>query len=154
MFSLFKRRPTKPPAVPEGVVVHAVGDVHGRADLLEPLLKAIWNDRQPGREHIVVFLGDYIDRGPDSPLVLDMLLQLKDTPGVTWRFLRGNHEQALLDFIENPAEAGPSWGTYGGRETLESYGVDAPYGSDPRLWRQARASSESRACRQSLGSEP
>jgi len=142
--SLFKRPQPKPPATPEGVVVYAIGDIHGRADLLEPLVKAIWADRKPGREIVVVFLGDYIDRGPSSPEVLDMLLQLEETPGVTWHFLRGNHEQAMIDFLDDPVEAGPSWGAFGGRETLESYSVEAPYGSDARLWRVARDALEAR----------
>lgn len=147
---LFKRETPRPAAVPEGVTAYAIGDIHGRADLLEALLdqvllEAAETDRG---DCVMVFLGDYIDRGPASPKVLDMLLNCQRLPGFEWRFLRGNHEQALLDFIEDPVEAGPSWGAFGGRETLQSYGVEAPFGSDARLWRQARDSLEARMPRE------
>jgi serine/threonine protein phosphatase 1 len=142
--SLFKRSVPKAAAVPEGQVVFAVGDIHGRADLLRALVPAIWKDRgeRDGKRPTIIFLGDYIDRGPASDDVLDILIDLQGRAGADWMFLRGNHEQALLDFIEDP-EAGPAWGEWGGRETMASYGVDGPHGSDARLWRMARDSLES-----------
>ena len=111
--SLFKRSVPKAAAVPEGQVVFAIGDIHGRADLLRALVPAIWRDRgeRDGKHARIIFLGDYIDRGPASDEVLDILLDLQGRAGVDWTFLRGNHEQALLDFIEDP-EAGPAWGEW------------------------------------------
>lgn len=137
--SLFKKPAPKNASTPENEVVFAVGDIHGRADLLRALTPAIWKARgeKDGKHTTVVFLGDYIDRGPSSDEVLDILIGLENSKAVDWVFLRGNHEQALLDFIEDP-EAGPSWGDWGGRETMASYGVDAPHGGDARLWRMAR----------------
>lgn len=128
---LFKKRPTVvtsvAPEVPPGVVVWAVGDVHGRLDLLQPLVDAILADLQEGRatRKMVVFLGDYIDRGPDSRSVLRFLADLPSKPGVEWRFLKGNHEQAMLDFLEDPS-AGAKWCEYGGDSALRSYGLRVP----------------------------
>jgi len=137
--ALFKRSTPKPASVPDGVVAYAIGDIHGRADLLRVLVSALFKDlnAERGRRAIVTFLGDYIDRGPASSEVLDILIQLKGVKEIEWNFLRGNHEQALLDFLEDPT-AGPVWCNYGGREALASYGIDAPYGQDARLWRQTR----------------
>lgn len=141
--SLFKKPPVPNASTPENEVIFAVGDIHGRADLLRALAPAIWKARgeKDGKHTTVVFLGDYIDRGPASDEVLDILIGLENSKAVDWVFLRGNHEQALLDFIEDP-EAGPAWGDWGGRETMASYGVNGPYGSDGRLWRMARDSLE------------
>ena len=116
-----------PPAVPEGTVVWALGDIHGRLDLLRPLVEAVAADLQSSgaTRRMVVFLGDYIDRGPDSRGVLQLLAQLSDRPGVEWRFLKGNHEQAMLSFLDDPS-AGPKWCEYGGDQALLSYGLRAP----------------------------
>jgi serine/threonine protein phosphatase 1 len=141
--SLFKRSVPPAAAIPEGQVVFAIGDIHGRADLLRALVPAIWKDRgeKSGKHTTIVFLGDYIDRGPASDEVLQILIDLQENKSVDWVFLRGNHEQALLDFIEDP-EAGAAWGEWGGRETMASYGVNGPHGADARLWRMARDSME------------
>lgn len=105
----------------------AVGDVHGRLDLLSPLIDAIRADLQSSaaERKMVIFLGDYIDRGPDSRGVLSLLTGLPPSEGVEWRFLKGNHEQAMLDFLERPA-AGPRWCEYGGDRALKSWGLRAP----------------------------
>ena len=115
------------PAVPPGTVVWAVGDVHGRLDLLSPLVEAIQTDLQgsAAERKMVIFLGDYIDRGPDSRGVLSLLAELSPSGGVEWRFLKGNHEQAMLDFLERPL-AGPRWCEYGGDCALRSWGLRAP----------------------------
>jgi serine/threonine protein phosphatase 1 len=115
------------PAVPDGTVVWAVGDIHGRLDLLEPLVEAIVADLRASSasRRVVVFLGDYIDRGPDSRGVLQLLAGLSDVQGVEWRFLKGNHEQAMLGFLENPS-TGPKWCEYGGDNALRSYGLRVP----------------------------
>jgi serine/threonine protein phosphatase 1 len=115
------------PAVPPGTVVWAVGDVHGRLDLLSPLVEAIQADLHgsSAERKIVVFLGDYIDRGPDSRGVLSLLAGLSVSDGVEWRFLKGNHEQAMLDFLDRPS-AGPRWCEYGGDRALRSWGLRVP----------------------------
>lgn len=112
---------------PEGRRIYAVGDVHGRADLLEKLLKDIQNDALGGSfkdRPILVFLGDYIDRGFQSKEVIDLLLSELVSPFETY-FLKGNHEAAMLQFLNEPA-IGPRWAEFGGAETLVSYGVRPP----------------------------
>lgn len=115
------------PAVSPGTVVWAVGDIHGRFDLLLPLVEAVVADlHDSGAERkMVVFLGDYIDRGPDSRSVLRLLSGLSKTQGVEWRFLKGNHEQAMLEFLEDPS-AGARWCEYGGDRALQSWGLRVP----------------------------
>jgi serine/threonine protein phosphatase 1 len=128
---LFRNRspataPTEP-AVPEGTVVWAVGDIHGRLDLLRPMVEAIAADlHASGADRkVVVFLGDYIDRGPDSRGVLRLLAGLSGAQGVEWRFLKGNHEQAMLEFLDDPS-SGARWCEYGGDSALRSYGLRPP----------------------------
>lgn len=115
------------PAVPDGTVVWAVGDIHGRLDLLLPLVDAIVADLRDATatRKVVIFLGDYIDRGPDSRGVLKLLAGLPVSEGVEWRFLKGNHEQAMLGFLDDPA-AGPKWCEYGGDNALRSYRLRVP----------------------------
>lgn len=132
MFSkLLKRRaPVKAPEnprVPDGEIVWAIGDIHGRLDLLQPLVEAIRVDAAgaDARRKIVVFLGDYIDRGPDSRGVIHYLAGLPRDEGIEWRFLKGNHEEAMLNFLADPAE-GAKWCEYGGDATLKSYGLRVP----------------------------
>ncbi len=102
----------------------AFGDVHGRADLLRKLMDAIERDlaSSPDIGTIVVGLGDYIDRGPDSYGVLDTLLDLRQRHETA--FLMGNHESLMLDFMAEPSRAGRAWLSNGGWETLVSYGVE------------------------------
>lgn len=106
--------------------VYAVGDIHGRADLLEPMLGWIRSDsRSRAREPDVhvVFLGDLIDRGPASRGVLDLLVDEHESFGRR-HFILGNHEQALLNAIDGDMAALDEWLGFGGAATLESYGVD------------------------------
>jgi serine/threonine protein phosphatase 1 len=123
--------------IPDGHIIYAIGDIHGERALLDQLLHRIAEDvaiRGAGQAATIIFMGDYIDRGPDSRGVLERL-SAAPPPGMQWRFLRGNHEQALLDFLENP-EATATWLRFGGVETLASYGVLAPPGTlDPRRLR-------------------
>ena len=132
-------RPTAPARVPDGTVVYAIGDVHGRDDLLAQILHAIHEDATATSDHAtVVFLGDYVDRGPGSRAVIDQLIGASDDDTIAWRFLRGNHDQSVLDFLRNPM-TGMAWTDFGGRETLESYGVSAPPGANSEAWRAAAA---------------
>lgn len=111
-----------------GQLVYAVGDIHGRYDLLQPLLVRITDDyarRADGRRPILVFCGDYVDRGPDSARVLEAMVWLRKRPEIDVHLLKGNHEQALRAFIDDP-QGGASWIEFGGAATLVSYGVNPP----------------------------
>ena len=110
---------------PDGVRIYAVGDIHGRLDLLDRLLAMIDAEPAAGLDVRLVFLGDYVDRGPDSAGVLGRLAQLASERPATV-FLKGNHEAAMLDFLTDPEE-GKDWLDWGGMETLESYGVPSPW---------------------------
>ena len=119
------------PAVPTGSRIYAIGDVHGRLDLLTRLHALIAADaaEASARRRMIVYLGDYIDRGPDSRGVIELLLQTR-LPGFEHVPLFGNHEDFLLQFLEH-AEVGPNWCAYGGSATLASYGVRPPSGFTP-----------------------
>lgn len=124
-----KTRPTAPaaPAVPPGTVVWAIGDVHGRLDLLGPLMKAVMADARASlaQRKIVLFLGDYVDRGPASRGVIDLLIRLAKVAGIEWHFLKGNHEEIMLRFLDDPS-VGPRWCTYGGDAALASWSLKPP----------------------------
>ena len=109
--------------LPDGVRIYAIGDIHGRADLLEEVLFKIDVDRtsRPSASRVcTVFLGDYIDRGPASREVLDLLLGHERTNETV--FLRGNHETFVPRFLGDPAVL-DEWRLCGGLETLLSYGL-------------------------------
>lgn len=124
LFSLRTREPAPAAAVPEGSVVYAVGDIHGRADLLDRLHDKIAGDAAGRSEprKVLVYLGDYVDRGLESRQVIDRLLDPPDD-GFERVLLKGNHEDAMLQFLDDTA-IGPSWMGFGGDATLYSYGVD------------------------------
>lgn len=107
-----------------GRLTYAIGDIHGRADLLEALLAKIERDRA-GAPAELIFLGDYVDRGPASKGVIDRLLEIPPAGGIAPVFLKGNHEAVMLEFLENPG-AGQSWAKWGGDEAMMSYGVKPP----------------------------
>ncbi len=109
-------------AVSSGIRIYAIGDVHGRNDLLEPLLARIeaQMSAHPAPRSILVFLGDYVDRGPSSRQVIDQLVLQNDRHEAV--FLKGNHEHYLLEFLKNPTFL-TEWLQYGGLDTLRSYGV-------------------------------
>ncbi len=111
-----------------GELVYAIGDIHGRYDLLKVLLSTLESDfrsRSGGRAPVLIFCGDYVDRGPESAAVIEALIWLQQRPDMNVRLLKGNHEQAFLKFLDDPAE-GRGWFEFGGLETLAAYGVDAP----------------------------
>ncbi|MEM8580901.1 MAG: metallophosphoesterase [Pseudomonadota bacterium] len=112
-------RSQKTPGPTPDRLTYAVGDIHGRADLLERMISLIEEDRA-GQPADVVFLGDYIDRGANSASVLQRLRTL-DLPEADIHCLMGNHERMLLDFLENPIAEGPRWLGNGGLETLSSF---------------------------------
>lgn len=105
--------------------VYAIGDVHGRADLLAELHRRIEADAADfAGSRAIVYLGDYVDRGLDSRGALDLLLD-RAPAGFEQIALMGNHEAMLLDFLERP-DSGPLWLWNGGLATLLSYGVRPP----------------------------
>ncbi|MCZ6448103.1 MAG: metallophosphoesterase, partial [Alphaproteobacteria bacterium] len=110
-------------SVPDNSRVYAVGDIHGRADLLERLHDLIRADAAPFHDHrkAIVYLGDYIDRGPSSREVLDTLVT-SSLPGFEAVHLKGNHEDLLLRFLDD-AQTGLNWTMMGGDATLMSYGA-------------------------------
>ncbi len=113
-----------PARVPPGVCVYAIGDIHGRADLLAAMHQLVLGDAAqltPGTDRIVVYMGDYVDRGLESRQVIDLLID-EPMPGFETVHLLGNHDAWLLSFLVD-AQVGPTWLRYGGDVTLHSYGV-------------------------------
>jgi serine/threonine protein phosphatase 1 len=116
-------------------VVYAIGDIHGRLDLLDKMEAAIAADISVTRpaQPLICYLGDYVDRGPHSAQVLDRLC-MAGGDGVDRVFLKGNHEDRMIDFLVAPAKNGPAWMKFGSREALESYGLTAPENIDDADW--------------------
>lgn len=112
--------------VPPGTVVYAIGDIHGRLDLLETIQGALLDDaqRRQAVRRIVVYLGDYVSRGIDSRGVVDRVLGWQPQ-GFERVMLKGNHEDLLLRFLGGELEAGRHWFDYDGLDTLMHYGVQA-----------------------------
>jgi serine/threonine protein phosphatase 1 len=101
--------------------IYAIGDIHGRLDLLERAIAAIRSDvRDHGAAALTVTVGDYIDRGPQSRGVLDRLIE--NPFPTSYVALKGNHEAMFETFLADP-ESGSVWASQGGQETLQSYGV-------------------------------
>jgi serine/threonine protein phosphatase 1 len=108
-----------------GARAYAVGDIHGRLDLLDALLRRLEEDiagRRPKKTYIV-FLGDLIDRGPDSAGVVERLRMWRPRHGRPV-FLAGNHEEVLLQILGGDASILPDWLRFGGAECARSYGID------------------------------
>jgi len=101
----------------------AIGDIHGCYDKLVALLTRCRAFGE-GREYRFIFIGDYIDRGPDSRAVIECLINLQTTADPAPIFLRGNHEQMLLDGLQD-STAELHWILNGGDATLASYGVSS-----------------------------
>lgn len=115
----FKSKP------PPDTRVYAIGDIHGQQARLAAMHDAILRDadRTPETRRVVVYVGDFVDRGPDSPGVIDMLLG-DPLPEFTSIYLRGNHEDYMLRFLDGDIEAGVGWHANGGDTTLASYGIE------------------------------
>lgn len=142
MFSrLFGRKTPQAPPSTDGRLVYAVGDIHGRLDAFDALLHVIGQDvldSSPAQRPMLVLLGDYVDRGPASAQVIDRILRLETEPAFEVRALKGNHEEALLQFRDEPG-FGQTWVEHGGSATLASYGVQPPATrTDPEAWETAR----------------
>ena len=114
---------------PDGIRIYAVGDIHGRADLLARTLKQIDADLETKAPAgtIEVFLGDYVDRGPASREVLELLIERESTHRSV--FLKGNHESLLTRFQTDPSIL-DGWQRLGGLETIMSYGVTPSINAD------------------------
>jgi serine/threonine protein phosphatase 1 len=113
---------TKTARLRPGMRIYCIGDIHGRADLLAHMQERIAADlkRRPNHESLIIYLGDYIDRGPQSAQVLDLLAKPAPAPHFA---LRGNHETMMLDFLRDMRTL-DIWRRLGGMETLVSYGID------------------------------
>ena len=115
--------------VPQDMRVYAIGDVHGRADLLEELISRInaHSAGNPIRKTVEVYLGDYVDRGPASREVVDMLSKRRRSHSLIC--LKGNHEAFVSRFIIDPAVL-ENWRQVGGLATIVSYGLRPPINAD------------------------
>ena len=121
----FSRSGTSNPSGPRGRRAYVVGDIHGRLDLLDQLLERIHREigPEPDGEVLLVFLGDLIDRGPNSAGVVERLRTYRH-PGVRPVFILGNHEEVLLRILAGQTELITSWLRFGGAQCLTSYGAD------------------------------
>lgn len=125
-FSQKRNGALSPPRGPYGHRAYAVGDVHGRLDLLEQLLAKIEADteRRPALKTSLIFVGDLIDRGPDSRGVVERLRTYRHHR-IRPYFLAGNHEEVLLRLLAGERGILMSWLQFGGAECLKSYGFNA-----------------------------
>jgi len=132
--------PLSPPST-GGRLVYAVGDIHGYAGALKALLAEIAADaarNRPTERPLLVFLGDYVDRGPDSRGAMDAVLAAEASDDFEVIALKGNHEDALARFLVDPAYA-PAWIGNWGEATLVSYGIAPPSAYDAAACEQAQA---------------
>lgn len=107
-------------------LTYAIGDIHGYDAAFERLIDRIRNDAEAiGERPRIVTLGDYVDRGPDSRGVLDRILKLEQAEWCDLVAIKGNHEDAVLRFLDEP-EYGRTWGYWGGGRTMANYGIDMP----------------------------
>jgi len=114
------------PSGPRAQRAYAIGDVHGCLDLLESLLARVESELadSPRRRTSIIFLGDLIDRGPDSAQVVERLRTYRPK-GAKAHFIMGNHEEVMLRVLAGETGLLQSWIKFGGAQTLYSYGLDA-----------------------------
>ena len=105
-----------------GKRVFAIGDLHGCVDETRVLLNHLEKSEALSDDDVVIFVGDYIDRGPSSRGVVDLMIEFKGKFPKT-RFLKGNHEDMLLDFLGFGGRMGEAFLYNGGLETIQSYGI-------------------------------
>lgn len=124
MFNFVPRR-SAGPAGARGWRAYAIGDIHGRLDLLDELLDKIHADleQRPAPKVLLIFVGDLIDRGPSSAQVVERL-RTYSRDGVRTVFLLGNHEEVMLRILRGEADVIAKWCSFGGAECLKSYGLD------------------------------
>jgi serine/threonine protein phosphatase 1 len=118
------------PRLPDGVCIYAISDIHGCVNQLRDVFAAIDHhlSRSKPTRAIHVFLGDYIDRGPQSAEAIDLLIERgKRYESI---FLKGNHEAMLFEILQDP-EKFAGWKQFGGMQTLLSYGLTPPLNPDP-----------------------
>lgn len=121
--------------MPRGRRAYVVGDVHGCMDKLRALHALIASDyaTRPGKASVIVYLGDYIDQGPDSAGVVGLLASVPSATGLPAITLLGDHERMLLDALDGDRAAATDWLWAGGKAALASWGLD------PELPREAWA---------------
>lgn len=123
-------------------LTYLVGDIHGCFAQLDNMLDQIAQHRN-GRPADLVFLGDYVDRGPDSAGVLERLMELERSPDVTC--LMGNHDVMMLGFLDEPTTKGTSWMINGGQEALISFGLNPMVAAPDAASRQTQLAQGLRA---------
>jgi serine/threonine protein phosphatase 1 len=108
----------------KGCRAYAVGDIHGRLDLLDGMLAQIEQDmaNRPADRTFIIFLGDLVDRGPASAGVVERLRTYRN-PSAELVFLSGNHEEVLLEILSGKLGVLPAWLKFGGAECAQSYGI-------------------------------
>ncbi len=124
-------------STPPETRIYAIGDIHGRSDLLDALLALIERDWQtnPAGKRQIIFLGDYCDRGPDTSGVIDRLIELSaDAANV---FIRGNHDHYMIELAHDPESVVRNWLAYGGQQTAHSYGITEIWQDDPVAFHRA-----------------
>ncbi len=128
-----------PAKIPDNTIIYAIGDIHGRCDLLNKIHEKILSDSSDSKSanKLVVYLGDYIDRGRESKQVVELLINnpLKDFEKI---YIKGNHEIAMQSYIDSNGE-NAAWLLWGGDATLQSYGVPLRDKSGQKLTNAAMA---------------
>jgi serine/threonine protein phosphatase 1 len=116
----------------------AVGDIHGCFEKLQSLLQ-LCTEKAGSEAHRIVFLGDYVDRGPDSRSVVDLLMSLENNAAADYVFLKGNHEAMLINAFDDRDKVA-AWYANGGEQTLGSYHAHDVYQipSDHLVWLRSR----------------
>lgn len=134
MFSFFKRsnldeevetgeRPQLVTGLPSDIVIYAIGDIHGRDDLLKGIHDIIDSDRQRAsgdKKSVEIYVGDYVDRGPNSREVVDRLIDRNKLHNC--HFVRGNHEVLFMRYLDGSLPLS-AWKKCGGIPTIVSYGI-------------------------------
>jgi len=114
---------------PDDTVIYAIGDIHGRCDLLEKIQRSISGHIRlyPAGRKVIVYLGDYLDRGINSRRVVDMVREWRpvDCSAAEIVTLKGNHEDLALRYLDGEIDAGRHWFDFDGLDGLDHYGVDS-----------------------------
>jgi diadenosine tetraphosphatase ApaH/serine/threonine PP2A family protein phosphatase len=126
------------PRIPDDTRIYAIGDVHGRLDLLREMFSAIDESlaMHPIENVVQVLVGDYIDRGPNSRQVIDALIARAQQHNMV--YLKGNHENYAVEFLADPSVLS-EWKQVGGMSTLLSYGLQPRTQDDPQTRQEIAA---------------